>query len=197
MPDMAAGDDVRSWEASWWIPAVIGVISIGAGVLAIAWPDVTLLALALITGINLLALSGFAIGNAIASGEGDERTLGIVLGVAGIVAGVIVIRRPQETLLLVIVAAGIWLVLSGIIEAIRGFTVARGHRLLQVGSGLVDVIIGVLLLALPDLGLTTVAVLVGIAFIIRGLSLAVLAVRLRRTAPSYPADPAPITPSPA
>ena len=38
------------------VVVVVGVLSIVAGILAIVYPDVTLLALALIAGINLLLL---------------------------------------------------------------------------------------------------------------------------------------------
>ena len=41
---------------SGWVVVVVGVISIVAGILAIVYPDLTLLALALIAGINLLLL---------------------------------------------------------------------------------------------------------------------------------------------
>jgi uncharacterized membrane protein HdeD (DUF308 family) len=53
------------------------------------------------------------------------------------------------------------------------------HRALRVLGGLADVVIGILILALPKISLTTLAVLIGIGFIIRGLVLIAGGWRLR------------------
>ena len=166
----------------WWGPVVAGAASAIAGIAVIVWPDITLLALALIAGINLVLLSALLVGETIGSDDGGDRTMKIVVGVLGIVAGLIVIRRPGETLLVVILAVGIWLVLTGILELLRGILVAGPHRLLRILGGAVDVIIGILVLSLPKLSLATVAALIGIGFIIHGLVLVVGGWRLRGSA---------------
>ena len=51
------------------VVVVVGVISIVAGVLAIVYPDVTLLALALIAGINLLLLGALGLVEAITADD--------------------------------------------------------------------------------------------------------------------------------
>jgi hypothetical protein len=40
----------------WWVVGLLGLISIIAGVLALAYPDITLLVLGLIVGINLVLI---------------------------------------------------------------------------------------------------------------------------------------------
>ncbi len=40
----------------WWVVALLGAISIIAGILALAYPDITLLVLGLIVGINLVLI---------------------------------------------------------------------------------------------------------------------------------------------
>ena len=108
---MTAG--MKTFGQNWWIPMVVGLISLVCGIAALVWPDVTLLALALIAGINITVLSAFVVGEAIAEREAQDKTLRIVLGVLGVIAGLIVMRRPGETLLVLILAVGIWLVLDG------------------------------------------------------------------------------------
>jgi uncharacterized membrane protein HdeD (DUF308 family) len=179
---MTAGADPKSWWSSWGVPMLVGVISVIAGILAIAWPDVTLLALALIAGINLTVLSAFLIGETLADDEAQDKTLRVVLGVLGIIAGLIVIRRPGETLLVLIVAVGIWLVLDGIVDIIRAFLRGEPHRVLLVLSGLIDAILGIVILSWPELGLGTLAVLIGIGFVVRGIMLMIGAWRLRSAA---------------
>ena len=175
---MAAGDEPRSWHA-WWAPVVAGAISVVAGIAAIAWPKITLLALALIGGINLMILGGLAIGEALADEETHDKTLRVVAGVLGVLAGIVVVRRPGETLLVLILAFGLWLVLSGIVELVRAIVVAGEHRPLRALGGIVDVAIGICVLALPELSLGTVAVLIGLAFVVHGLVLVVRGWRMR------------------
>jgi uncharacterized membrane protein HdeD (DUF308 family) len=70
-------------------------------------------------------------------------------------------------------------VVSGLVDAIRALVVPgdRAFRLLVAGF---DLTLGALILALPDLSLKTMAVLAGIAFIVRGIFAVLIGVRLRR-----------------
>jgi uncharacterized membrane protein HdeD (DUF308 family) len=195
---MTAGAQAKGWWSSWWIPMVVGVISLIAGILAVAWPGVTLLALALIAGINLTVLSAFVIGEAIADDEADDRTLRIVLGVVGVIAGLVVMRRPGETLLVLILALGIWLVMDGVVEIVRAFLRGNQHRVLTLLSGLIDAALGIVILSWPKLGLGTAAVLIGIGFIVRGVSLMYGGWQLRHVARDVEAfTGSPTPPAPA
>ena len=74
---------------------------------------------------------------------------------------------------------GLSLVLSGLTEAIISLTVPgeRGPRLLRAA---VDFLIGVLILAWPDVSVATVAVLAAIAFLVRGASAVYVGWQTRR-----------------
>jgi uncharacterized membrane protein HdeD (DUF308 family) len=161
---------------------VAGVLGAIAGILALVYPDVTLLALALIAGINLMVLGILALIDAF-GGERDTtgRVLAAILGVLGLIAGLVVIRRPGESLLAVLVILGIWLVVSGIVDVVRAFANVEGRALRLLGA-LVDVILGALILALPKLSLATLAILVGISFLVRGVFMVVRGIGLRRAA---------------
>jgi uncharacterized membrane protein HdeD (DUF308 family) len=159
---------------------VVGAIGAIAGVLAIVYPDVTLLALALIAGINLLLLGVLGLVDAFSSdGDSTTRVLAAVLGLLGIVAGLVVMKRPGETLLVLVLAVGVWLVVAGVVDLVRALVVA-GNRGIRVVAGLVDVVLGGLILALPKLSLGTLAVLIGIAFLIRGVVCIVRGVQVRK-----------------
>jgi uncharacterized membrane protein HdeD (DUF308 family) len=191
---MAAGEQVQLGKG-WWAIVVLGLVSAVAGVLAVAWPDITLLTLALISGVNLMLLGGLAVGEALADDEADDRTLRIVLGVLGILAGIVIVRRPGETLLVLVIAAGLWLVLSGAVQII-GALLVRGGRLLRLAGGVVDAVLGVLVLSLPHLSLATLAVLIGLSFVVRGAVLVLRGWQLRHAgrapAPSPPSPSAPL-----
>ncbi len=44
-----------------------------------------------------------------------------LLGLLGIMAGLVVMRRPGESLLAVLLVLGIWLVVTGIVDLVRAF----------------------------------------------------------------------------
>jgi uncharacterized membrane protein HdeD (DUF308 family) len=161
-----------------------GIVGIVAGILALAYPDLTLLALALIAGINLLLLGLLGLIDAFHdTGDVTGRVLAAVLGLIGIIAGLVVMRRPGESLLAILLVVGIWLIVTGIVDFFRAVVVAenRGIRLL---GALVDIVLGVLILALPGLSLGTLAVLLGISFVVRGAIAVMRGIGLRRAAPA-------------
>jgi uncharacterized membrane protein HdeD (DUF308 family) len=171
--------DARSYGMFLIVTGVIGAI---AGILALAYPDITLLALALIAGVNLMVLGVLALIDAF-GGDRDtgDRVLAGVIGILGLIAGLVVIRRPGESLLALVVIIGVWLVVTGIVDFIRAFSRLE-NRPLRLLAALVDVILGVLILALPKLSLGTLAILVGLAFVIRGIVAVVGGIGLRRAA---------------
>ena len=116
-------DPLRAVQASGWLLIVVGVISIIAGILALVYPDITLLALGLIVGIEVLLLGVLALVDAVAGERGTgPRILIAVLGVLGVLGGIVMIRRPGETILVIVLVLGLWLVLSGVTEAIVALT---------------------------------------------------------------------------
>jgi uncharacterized membrane protein HdeD (DUF308 family) len=163
------------------VVVVVGVLSIVAGILAIVYPDLTLLALALIAGINLLLLGILGLVDAVTSDDdaGGTRVLSGVLGLLGVIAGLVVMRRPGESLLAIILILGVWFVVSGLVDAIRALVVP-GDRAFRLLAAVVDLALGALILALPDLSLKTMAILAGIAFIARGIFAVVVGLRLRK-----------------
>jgi uncharacterized membrane protein HdeD (DUF308 family) len=192
---MAAENPLAEVRSSGTVLIVAGVLSVIAGVLAIAYPDITLLALALIAGINLVLLGVMALIDAFAD-EIDTagRVLAGVLGLLGIIAGIVVMRRPGESLLALLLIIGVWLVVSGIVDLLRAFTRA-GERGLRALSAAFDLVLGILILAWPELSLTTLAVFVGIAFVIRGIIAALMGWRLRREAHPPAAEPTGVAPA--
>ena len=165
------------------VVVVVGVLSIVAGILAIVYPDLTLLALALIAGINLLLLGALGLVESITSDEvdGSARVLSGVLGLLGVIAGLVVMRRPGESLLAIILILGVWFVVSGLVDLIRAIATS-GERAFRLLVAVVDLVLGGLILTLPDLTLTTMALLAGFAFIVRGVFAVIVGLRLRKHA---------------
>jgi uncharacterized membrane protein HdeD (DUF308 family) len=169
MATQTAPDPLAGARSSGWILIAAGAISIVAGLLAIVYPDITLLALAIFAGINLMVLGVLGLIDAFDSdADGGIRALSGVLGVLGMIAGLVVLRRPGESLLAILLVLGIWLVVSGAVSFFRSFD-DLGGRALRMLVALSEIVLGILILALPDLTLKTVAILAGIGFLLRGL----------------------------
>jgi uncharacterized membrane protein HdeD (DUF308 family) len=189
MSSHAEPDPLTALRSSGSLLIAAGATSIVAGLLAIAYPDITLLALALFAGINLILLSAITLVDAFAKDvDPAPRAISAVLGMLGLIAGLVVLRRPGETLLVLVLVLGIWLVVSGTISFLRSLDGVAG-RGLQMLEAVCEIALGVLILALPDLSLRTVAILAGIGFILRG-ALAVYGGWQLRKAGAMPARPA-------
>jgi uncharacterized membrane protein HdeD (DUF308 family) len=170
------------------------LIAAGAATLVVAlvtifWPDVTLLVLAVLAGFNLVVLGVVGLVEGLFRGEQGGRILSAILGLLAIIAGIVVIRRPSESLLVLVLVLGIWFVISAVVAFVRGIfeSEGRGVRLIVA---LVEFIFGVLILSLPKLSISTLAVLAGIAFAVRGAGLIAAGLELRRGAHATPATPA-------
>lgn len=108
-------------------------------------------------------------------GPGELRTLtwgwwlALLIGVLSIVAGVIVVLKPSNSLSTLAVIFGIFILIDGIVEivaALAGDTESRG--MLAV-IGVLSVIAGVLLIRHPLGGVRAVALLLGIWLIAAGV----------------------------
>ena len=169
-------DDVATAASEWWLLAVLGAVSIVAGVLAIAYPGITLLAVGIIFGCYLLLAGVVEIVRAII-GLPESRALSAIAGVVALIAGLVCIRRPGHSVLALVVVLGIYLVVAGGLRLVLAFA---DRRWLAAMGAIADIALGIAILAVPKLGLTTLAVLFGISLIVRGLFACIGALQLRR-----------------
>ena len=153
----------------WWLVGLLGVLSIAVGILAIVYPDITLLALGLIVGIYLVIAGGSYVGLATVESatSGGTRVLRMLVGFLSILAGLICLVRPGAGVLALLIALSFWFILTGVADLARALDV-REHRVIAVILGVVSIAAGVIVVANPDIGLATLALLAGIGFIVRG-----------------------------
>jgi uncharacterized membrane protein HdeD (DUF308 family) len=175
---------------NWWMFLILGLVSTIAGILAIVYPDITLLAIGIFAGVSLLFLGAMDIVEAIA-GAPESRALSAIVGVLSLLAGLICLRRPGESLLALVIVLGIYLVVAGVIRFVRAFAELEDRALL-LGLAIIDIILGALILALPGVSLVTLAILFAISLIARGIFSIVLAFRLRSLGHEEPSATAPV-----
>src|SRR3954471_15411966 len=132
--------DVPELGRNWWLFVVLGVICVVTGILAIVWPDLTLLTLGIFAGIYLMITAIMEIIDAII-GDPGGRAMSAILGIISLIAGLIFLRRPGESLLAIVIVAGIFLVAEGVIRVVRAFA-STGNRWWGVGAGVIAVVEG-------------------------------------------------------
>ena len=174
---MSTASEVPPIGRNWWLFLVLGLVSILAGILAIVYPDITLLAAGLFIGISLMFIGAMDIVEAIA-GSPDSRALSAIVGVLSLLAGLVCLRRPGESLLALVIVLGFYLIIGGVIRFVRAFAELEDRALL-LGLAILDIILGILILALPKLSLVTLAILFAISLLARGVFSIVVAFKLR------------------
>lgn len=167
---MATADHPLEQAATkWWVPVLIGLLSVAVGILALAYEEITLLALGLIFGINILVYGMFALTAAFEPEAHHGATvLRAIVGVVAIIAGLVLVVRPGASVLVLLLAVAFWFIIAGAGDLVRGIT-QPSHRFISIVLGLVGIAAGVIILGNPDIGLRTLAILAGIMFIIRGV----------------------------
>ncbi len=162
--------EVRTPLPKAWELIGVGLIGIIAGIFAIAWPGVTLLALGLILGIYLLL---WGVGTLVSSFDERNSTadavFGVALGFFGTIAGLICIVRPGTSVLAILLAVAFWLMITGIGDIVRGLT-HRRFRAWNLVFGTLLLAGGIVIVSNPGIGMQTLALLAGISFIIRGIA---------------------------
>lgn len=166
----------------------LGVISILLGLAALIWPGVTLLVVALLFGLELIA-AGVVRVVAAATLTGLPawwRAVSGVLGVLTIIAGFICFFRPGTSLFVLVAVIAIGWFLDGASELVSAFTVSRRatERIGLIAFGLISIVAAIVVLTFPGNSLVLLARIGGVILIVFGVAtlLSVFAGRGQRSA---------------
>lgn len=162
----------------WWLVALFGVAVAAVGIFFVASPHETLSTFTVIAGIFLLVDGVLSLIGSIV-GRGEGRGLLAILGLVSVLAGLVLVKRPFDTLVVFALIIGLWFVIAGIARLVTSFAEREG-RGGNILVAVVDIVAGIVILAWPDLGLSTFAVILGIVLIVRGLLLVAAGWELRR-----------------
>jgi uncharacterized membrane protein HdeD (DUF308 family) len=162
---------------------LLGILAVIVGILALAWPGVTILALIILFAVYAFLDAGLQTMRAFSSPGAGPVVGHLLLGLIDLAAGVVAIAWPGPTALVLVVVLGIWAFFGGIFEIFAAFGPgeAAGTRALFVLGGLVSVAFGIVLFARPGVGAVSLAVLFGLFTLIYGVSQITMGIELRRT----------------
>ena len=169
MVDQVTRSDVRAATGGWWLLALVGVLSIAAGITILIKPGDSLATLAVIAGLFLL-LDGILELAASLMGATQNRGSLALLGVLTAIVGVLLIRHPIGGIAAVALLIGIWLIAVGVLRVIAAFDFDE-DRGWNIFAGAVELLAGIVIVSDPNIGFATLALLVGIAFILNGMGM--------------------------
>ena len=173
-----AASELSEVARAWWILALLGLLGIVAGVIVLAVPKISLSTLAVLTGIFFLIDGIVEVTSALVDAE-ENRALMAIFGAVTAIVGVILIRHPTHALTAIALLVGLWLLVAGLLRLIRTFS-QHGARGASFALAALEMIAGIVIVSSPGIGLATLALLIGISFIVRGIMLAAAAWTLRK-----------------
>jgi uncharacterized membrane protein HdeD (DUF308 family) len=112
-------------------------------------------------------------------GDAMDATRGwwlfVVIGIASLVAGVILVFKPSHSLATLAVVFGIFVLIDGIIELAESFGHSVENRGVAAILGILGIVVGIILVRHPTHAVTAIGLVIGIWLVAAGL------VRLIRT----------------
>ncbi len=177
LDESVTSGEARALASVWWLPLVLGLLSVAAGVIVLIEPDNSLKVITIVIGIFIL-LDGIMQIYLGLRHRVENHTMVALIGVLDLIIGIILIRHPIVGVTAVALFIGIWLAAAGVLRLIMAFE-ARGDRLGRALVGAIELLAGIVIIASANIRLATLAILVGISFILNGIALIFLAFAMR------------------
>jgi len=158
-----------------------GALAVGIGLVAFAWPGVTVLALVVMFAVYAFASAGLQAALAF-GGRTAKPVIGhLLLGLVDVIAGVTALAWPGATAIVLVLLVASWAIVTGVIEIITGLRSgeAAGTRAMFIVGGLGSVVFGAVLCARPDMGAVSLALLFGLFNLVSGMWMLVDGIELR------------------
>jgi uncharacterized membrane protein HdeD (DUF308 family) len=177
-PVAAIGRIGRHW--GWFL--AFGILTVAAGICAVVWPGITLLAAAIVFGVQLIIAGIYRLATAFGSTDvtGGTRVMYALLGILSLVVGLYAVRHVLLTIVALALLLGIFWIVNGVIELFTAVSHremrARGWRAFM---GILSIIAGIILLAIPAISLLALVVVLSVWLILFGLLEISLALRAR------------------
>src|ERR1700723_25588 len=161
---------------------LVGILAVVVGIVAIAWPGVTILALVILFAVYAFMLAGLQGARAFSSRAAGPVFGHLLLGLINLAAGVFALAWPAPTAFVLVIVVAAWALAGGVAEGFAGFQTGEtaGMRATLLVAGLVSVAFGVVLFARPGLGAVTLALLFGLYTMIYGFSQITAGTQLRQ-----------------
>jgi uncharacterized membrane protein HdeD (DUF308 family) len=183
-PGTRRTEDMIVIAGNWKTIALQGVVALLFGILALAWPGLTVRALVLLFGAYAIVDGAFALAAAITNAPDarDHRTTFALWGVISVAAGLVAFVWPGITALALLYVIAAWALLTGAVRIALAVQLRRviEHEWLMVLSGVLSIAFATLLVITPGAGALAITWLIGWFALLFGSMLFALAWRLHK-----------------
>ena len=163
----------------WWVFLLQGLAGILLGVMLITAPGATLVVLSTFLGFYWLITGVLALVQVFVD-RSVPWLWSLLVGIVGILAGIFVVRHPLLAALTVptalVIILGVQGLVMGVLEIIGGF---KGGGIGSFVLGVINVLVGLLLLGSPVAAALAVPVVFGVLLLVQGVGLIIWAFRVR------------------
>lgn len=170
-------------DSVWGVGVVAGIAATLFGVAAVFWPQETILTL-------LYLFAAFVLVDGVVNFFGGIMSIGrsasawflrVILGALEVGVGVYLLRHPHVTFATFILLIGFTLIVRGVFDVVRAFTDKQSntHRMLQIITGVLGFIVGIIVLFQPVSGGIAFVWLLGLYALIAGPITIAMALDLR------------------
>ena len=158
-----------SAATGWQAMVFVGVVTVLLGLIIALHPGGSLNVLAVLLGVLLVIAGVFDLVRVFDRSEPHRVWLGLA-GLLLVVIGVVLIRHLNLTVALVGLVIGITWIVQGLAELADAFSGGPGERRgWWIFFGLISLVAGIVVVAVPTTSVTVLAVLAGIWFLVMGL----------------------------
>jgi uncharacterized membrane protein HdeD (DUF308 family) len=111
-----------------WLHLVFGLLWVGAGIVGLVWPHITIFIVAVLIGWSFLVLGIFDIISSVRFHHLPYWWAYLIRGLVAVAIGFLCIRHPGAPLTALIVLMGILAILFGAVEVIGAFSARHANR---------------------------------------------------------------------
>ena len=168
----------------WWLLLVRGIVAIAFGIMALAWPAITVLALVTVFAVYAF-LDGIA---AIGMGLSERRAghkwgYSVFNGVVSILAGITAIVWPAMTAVVLLLVIALWALVAGVMSIMGSLALRRAGLKQWIWTmifGVCAVLFGISLIVNPGRGILSVLWVIAVFAIAGGISLCIASFTVRK-----------------
>lgn len=170
-------------QQGWWMFLLRGIAAIIFGILALVWPGLTLFVLIISFGVWIIFDGVIEIWNGFTNREGHDRWwVDVLLGLAGIIAGILIISLPGITAVVAMYYIGAWMVVTGILQVFYAIKLRQeiSGEFLMILTGILSVILGIIFFASPGKGAVSLVWVIAIYAIVFGIFLIMFSFKAKK-----------------
>jgi uncharacterized membrane protein HdeD (DUF308 family) len=160
-----------------------GILAIAVGIIAVAWPNVTIGAFVILFAVYAFLAAFMEAARAFQSAHAAPVVGRLLVAVLDVAAGLGAIVWPGVTALSLVLLVAVWALTTGAVEVALALRAGEnsGERARLGLSGLVSLSLAAVFAIRPDIGAVTIAQVYGLFSIVSGISSLVMTVGRPKT----------------